>query len=56
MGGWALEDDEVQMILKDYFEDIYNIDSQVQVVVHMCGSDGVWRGSYFEEEPIRELK
>ena len=40
-------EDEVQRILKGYFEDLYNIDTQEQVVVHMCGFDGIRRGNYF---------
>ena len=39
-GRLALGDDEVQSIWKDYFEDLYNIDSQGQIAVHMCGFDG----------------
>ena len=54
-GNWrlVLEEAEVQRIWKDYFEDLYNIDTQEQVSVHMCGFDGVWRGNYFGGEPIR---
>ena len=35
---------------KEYFEDIYNIDTQEQVVVHMCDFDGIRRGKYFRGE------
>ena len=28
------------------------IDTQEEVVVHMCGFDGLWRGNYFRGEPI----
>ena len=45
--GWKWEEaqgeDEVQRIWKEYFEDLYNIDTQKQVAVHMCGFDGIWR-------------
>ena len=34
-------EDEVRKICKDYFEDLYNIDTQEQVVVHMCGFGGI---------------
>ena len=40
---------EVQRIWEDYFEDLYNIDTQEQVLVHMCGFDGAQRGNYFRE-------
>ena len=33
----ALGEDEVRRIWKNYFEDLYNIDIQEQVAVHMCG-------------------
>ena len=33
----------MQMIWKEYFEDMYNIGTQEQVAVHMCAFDGVWR-------------
>ena len=29
------------------FEDLYNIDTQEQVAVHMCGFDEIQRGNYF---------
>ena len=50
----ALGEDEVRGILKDYFfRDLYNIDSQEEVAVPTRGYDGVQRGNYFREEPIR---
>ena len=39
-------------IWKEYFEDLYNKDTQEQVSVHMCGFDGIQRGIYFGGEPI----
>ena len=39
--------DEMRRIWKEYFEDLYNIDTQEQI----CGSDGIWRGNYFRGEP-----
>ena len=35
----ALEEVEVPRIWKEYFDDLYNIDTQEQVAVHMCGFD-----------------
>ena len=52
-GRLALEEVEMQRIWKEYFEDLYNKDTQEQVAVHMCGFDRVWRGNYFGGEPIR---
>ena len=40
------------MILKEYFQDLYNIDAQEEVVVHICGFDGILRGNYFGGEPF----
>ena len=46
-GRLALEEAEVQRIWKEYYEDLYNINTQEQVAVYMCGFDGVQRGNYF---------
>ena len=46
------QEDEVRRIWKEYFEDLYNIDTQEQDAVHMCGCDGNRRGNYFGGEPI----
>ena len=48
----AQGEDEVRRIWKEYFEVLYNIDTQEQVAVHICGFDGIWRGNYFRGEPI----
>ena len=40
-GRSAQGEDEIRRIWKEYFEDLYNIDNQEQVVVHMCGIDGI---------------
>ena len=52
-GRLARGEAEVRRIWKEYFEDFYNIDTQEQVAVHMCGLNGVWRGNYLGREPIR---
>ena len=46
-GRSVLEEAEVQRIWKEYDEDLYNINTQEEVAVHMCGFDGVWRYNYF---------
>ena len=51
-GRLAKEEDEVRKIWKTYFEDLYNIDTQEEVAVHMRGFDGIQRGSYFGGELI----
>ena len=51
-GRLAQGEDEVRMIWKEYFEVVYNIDTQEQVSVYICGFDGIWRGNYFREEPF----
>ena len=51
-GRLAQDEDEVWRIWKEYFEDLYNIDTQEQVEVHMCGFDGIQRGNYFRGETI----
>ena len=48
-GRSVLEEAEVQRIWNEYYEDLYNIDTQEQVAVHMCGFDGVRRGNYYGE-------
>ena len=47
---------EVRRIWKKYYEDMCNIDTQVQVAVRMCGFDEVRRGKYFGGEPIRRTE
>ena len=44
--------DQVRKIWKEYFEGLYNIDTQEKVAFYMCGFDGILRGSYFGGEPI----
>ena len=36
--------------MKAYFEDLYNIDTQEQLTVHMGSFDGIRRGNYFGRE------
>ena len=42
-GRLAQWEDVVRKFWNGYFEDLYNIDSQEQVAVHMCGFDGIRR-------------
>ena len=49
----GLGEDEVRRIWKEYSEELYNIDTQEQVTFHICRYDGIQRGNYFGEEPIR---
>ena len=42
----------VQRIWKEYFEDLYNINTQKQVAVPMCSFDGILRGNYFRGDPV----
>ena len=39
-GRLAQGEDEVRRIWNEYFEDLYNIDTQEQVAVYMCDFDG----------------
>ena len=48
----ALGEVEMQRIRKEYFEYLYNTYIQEQVVVPLCGFDGVQRDNYFGEELI----
>ena len=34
-------------VWKNYFEDLYNIDTQDQITVHMYDFDGIQTGNYF---------
>ena len=51
MGGWHWD-----MIWKDHFEDLYNIETQEQVAVHMWDLDGVQRGNNFGGELTRRTE
>ena len=46
----AQVEEEVRRIWKEYFEDLYNVDTQDQVAVHMCDFDGIRKGNYFGGE------
>ena len=50
-GNWRLAQrkSEVRKIWKEYFEDLYNIDTQEEIAVYMCGFDGIRRGNYLGE-------
>ena len=43
----VLEEAEVRRIWREYYEYLYNIDTQKQVAVHMFDFNGVRRGNYF---------
>ena len=49
-GRLVLEKAEVRRIWKQHYEDLYNLDTQEQVAVHMYGFDGVQIGNYFGGE------
>ena len=51
-----LEEVEVRRVWKEYFENLFNIDTLEQVAVHMCAFDGAQRGKFFVGEPIRRTK
>ena len=42
----------MRRIWKEYFEDLYNIYTQEQVAIHMCGFYGIRKSNYFGGEPI----
>ena len=56
MGGWHFERLRCEGFGKKKFKDLYNINTQEEVLVHMCGYDGVRRGNYFGGEPIRKIE
>ena len=45
-------EDKVKNIWNEYLEDLYNIDTQEKVAVHICGFDEIRKGNYFGGEPI----
>ena len=45
-------EDEARKIWKKYFEDLYNVNTQEEVAVLMCGFDVIRRGNYFGRETI----
>ena len=45
-------DNKVCRMWREYFEDLYNMDTQKQVSVHMCGFNVVQRSIFFGEELI----
>ena len=51
-GRLALGENGVRKIWKESFEDLYNIDTQEDVAIHMRGFDLTRRGNYFGGEPF----
>ena len=49
---WEVGTRGVRKLWKQYFEDLYNINNQEEVAVHMCGFDWIRRGNNFGGEPI----
>ena len=47
---------EARRIWKTCFEDLYNIDTQEQLAVHICGFDEVRTASYLGGEPTRRTE
>ena len=52
----AQGEDKARKIWEEYFEDLYNIDTQEQVVVNMCGFDEIRRGNYFGGDPFERAE
>ena len=51
-----MEEPEVRRILKEYYQDLYNIDTKEQVAVQIFGFDWVRRGNYFGGDPVRRTE
>ena len=51
-GRLAQGEDKVGRVWKESFEDLYNIDTQEQVAVHIYGFDEIQRRNYFRSELI----
>ena len=51
-GRLAQVEDKGRKIWREYFEDLYNIDTQEEVAVHMCGFDWIRRRNYLGGETI----
>ena len=47
-GRYSLGVDEIRRTCREHFENMYNIDTQEQLVVHLCDFGGVRKGNYFE--------
>ena len=37
---------------KEYFEDLYNVETEEEVTINRWSFDGARRGNYFGEEPV----
>ena len=48
--------DDALKTWKEYFEDLYNMDTKEQVIVDIYGFDGVRKGNYFGEMSVVGLK
>ena len=52
----AQGEDKVLRIWKEYFEYLYNIDTQEQVAVHMCGFDGIREVTILKENLLEKWR
>ena len=52
IGRMVVGDNDVRKILKEYFEDLYNVATEVRVTLNIYGSDRVKMSNYFGLEPI----
>ena len=55
-GGLAQEEDESLKIWKDYFEDLYNIDTQEQIAVPIWALMAFGEVNTSEESQLQELR
>ena len=55
MGGCWCEKEE-QRTWEDYFENLYNTNTQEQITVHICGFSSVRRSNHFGREPVRRTE
>ena len=45
--------EDVREIWKEYFKDLYDVDTEERTAVNIYGFDGSKRGNYFEVFPMR---
>ena len=57
MGGWLAQgEDEVRKILKEYCEDLYNIDTQEDAAVHILALMEFGEVTTSEESQLEKLR
>ena len=52
----AVGEDKGRQTWKEYFKDLYNVDTEEQITVSMCEPEGARKVNYFGEQSMRKFE